>query len=173
MHHGQLRYEGLRFRVERVSVHHGGRETQRDIIRHPGAVTIVPMVDHDRVCLIRNYRVAVGETLIELPAGTLEADEDPQITARRELEEETGYRARRWRFLREFFLSPGILDEKMRLFVASELEPGPPQREAGEQIENLILPWTEAMALVERGEIHDAKTMLGLLLYDQCRRESS
>jgi ADP-ribose pyrophosphatase len=144
----------------------GGRTVERDIVRHPGAVTIIPMVDDNHVCLIRNFRIAVEETLLELPAGTLEPDEDPQTTATRELLEETGFRAGRIRELTTFYLSPGVMDEKMRLYLATDLVSGDPQREAGEQIENHITPWHDALAMVRDGRIRDAKTIVGLLLYD-------
>ena len=89
--------------------------------------------------------------------------------AQRELAEETGYRARHWEKLHEFFLSPGVLDERMHLFLARVLELGTPAREANEQIENLVLPWSEAMRMVADGRIHDAKTLIALLLYDRLR----
>lgn len=147
-----------------------GRLHQREVIEHPGAVTILPLLDDDRICLIRNYRVAVGETLIELPAGTLEPGEDPAETARRELEEETGYRAGSVTRLCDFFMSPGILRERMFVFLASELQPGEPRLEGGEQIEAMPVRWDEAMQLVATGQIHDAKTLAALLWYDRFGR---
>jgi len=160
-----------RFRVEEHVLASSDQlaEVRRQVIVHPGAVTIVPLVDGDQVCLIRNYRVAVGKTLIELPAGTLEPNEPPQQTAIRELQEETGYLAERWRELPPFFMSPGILNERMHLFVAEGLTPGSPAREAGEEIENLLVPWSEAVAMAERGEIEDAKSMVGILLWNHLR----
>ena len=146
-----------------------GSSKPREVICHPGAVTIIPMVDESHVCLIRNYRVAVENTLIELPAGTLEPGEKPDQTAIRELQEETGFRTTQLRSLHSFFLSPGILDEQMHLFVATDLEAGPPHRESGELIENHIVSWTTAMDMVHDGTIQDAKTLVGLLLYDQLR----
>jgi len=163
-------FEGKRFRVERLTTKVGDKTVTRDVVRHPGAVTIVPMVDDDHVCLIQNYRIAAGQTLIELPAGTLEPNEDPLITAQRELEEETGYTAKRWEKMGEFYLSPGILDENMRLYVATELVAGDPQREDGEEIENLIVPLEEALKMVRDGRIRDAKTIVGLLMYSQSKR---
>ncbi len=136
-------------------------------IEHPGAVAIIPLLDGDRVCLIRNNRLAVGKTLVELPAGTLEPAELPQRTAERELQEETGYTAANWHELNGFFMSPGILNERMHLFVARDLTPGLPAREAGEEIDNLVVSWDEAIAMALRGEIEDAKSLAGLLLWDK------
>jgi ADP-ribose pyrophosphatase len=112
--------------------------------------------------------VAVGETLIELPAGTLDhPGEEPLECARRELAEETGYRAARLEKLIDFFVSPGILRERMHLFLATELTPGTTDLDAGEQIEKLVVPWHEALAMVHDGRIHDAKTLVSLLYYDR------
>lgn len=144
-----------------------GQAVERQWVRHPGAVTIVPLLDGDRVCLIRNYRTAVGKTLIELPAGTLEEGEPPEETARRELIEETGYRAGAMQQLHAFYMSPGILDERMVLFVAEGLTPGEAAREPGERIENLVVPVDEALAMVDDGRIEDAKTIVGLLYWQR------
>ena len=134
---------------------------------------ILPLVEGDQVCLIRNYRIAVQKTLIELPAGTIEPNEPPAQTAVRELREETGFTASHWRELPPFYMSPGILNEQMHLFVAEELTPGAPAREAGEQIENLLVPWDEALAMAERGEIEDAKSLVGILLWNQVRQKQA
>ena len=161
-----------RFTVVREShpTSRGGVRT-REIVRHPGAVVILPLLDDGRVCLIRNYRVSVKQTLIELPAGTLEPPEEPIVTAERELTEETGYRAAKLEELHAFYLSPGILDERMHLFLATGLTPGQPAREAGEEIENLVLPWEEAVQMALDGRIQDAKSIVGLLLVDRLKRE--
>lgn len=161
------------FYVERIrySTQAGGERT-RSVVRHPGAVAIVPMVDAEHVCLIRNFRPSVNRTLIEIPAGTLEPGESVEQTARRELIEETGYQAERWRPLHAMFLSPGILDERMHLFLAEGLREVGAAREPGEEIENLIVPFNEALQMVYRGEIEDAKTIVGLLLYAQQRQNA-
>ena len=163
-----------KFRVVRETVtSDGGKTKTREIIRHPGACVIVPLLDDGCVCLIRNWRIAAGQTLIELPAGTLEPPEPPQLTAERELIEETGYRAGRFEPLAEFWMSPGILRERMHVFVASELVATAPHREAGEEIEALVVDWDEALQRVFRGEVQDAKTIAALLLYEQLRRRSA
>jgi ADP-ribose pyrophosphatase len=142
----------------------------RQVIRHPGSVVIIPMVDQDHVCLIRNFRVSVNRALVELPAGTREPGEAAEVTAARELAEETGYRAESLERLMHFLPAPGILDEQMILYLARGLSEGPPAREAGEEIENLVVPWKQAMAMVMAGEIEDAKTIIGLLLLERQRR---
>lgn len=157
-----------RFDVVRLSYRTGdGAVHTREVARHPGAVTILPIFDDGSVCLIRNYRVAVDQTLIELPAGTLEAGEEPVVTAARELEEETGYQAATVRQLCEFYMSPGVLSERMVLFLATGLKSGPARLEGGEQIEPFVVAWQEAMSLIKRGEIRDAKSLAALLWYDR------
>jgi ADP-ribose pyrophosphatase len=167
----ELLLEAKRFRVLRMHRQlEGGAVHDYDVVMHPGSVVVVPMLADNRVCLIRNYRIAIGETLLELPAGTLDRAEDPAATAARELEEETGYRAAKIEKLCEFFVSPGILNERMHLFLATELTPGPTAREAGEEIENEIVAWEDAMRLLDAGQIRDAKSLVGLLYYDRVRR---
>lgn len=153
------------FTVERVEfATRAGHQITRDIIRHPGSVVILPVLNDFRVCLIRNFRVAVDSELIELPAGTLEPPEPPRQCAQRELIEETGYRAGQMELVTSFYPAPGILDEQMHLFVASDLTEGVPAREPGEQIENMVVRFGEAMDMIKRGEIQDAKTIVGLIL---------
>ncbi len=148
-----------------------GRRVQREVVRHPGAALVVPLLDHDRLVLVRNFRVAVGAPLWELPAGTLEAGEPPAAAAARELEEETGYRARRLEPLGEFYTSPGFCDELMRVFVAADLEPVAQRLEAGEEIEVGRVAVREALAMVDDGRIRDAKSIAGLLLW--ARRDAA
>lgn len=161
-----------KFRVVRkTSTLPSGQTKQREVIEHPGACVIVPLLGDGRVCLIRNWRIAVEKTLIELPAGTLQPPEPPEATAARELVEETGLRAARIELLHAFYLSPGILDERMHLYLATGLVAGPPQREEGEEIENWLVPWAQAMELVWSGQIEDAKTIVGLAWVDRLLRE--
>jgi ADP-ribose pyrophosphatase len=151
------------------STREDGRAFRRDVVLHPGAVVILPLLDGGRVVLIESYRHAVGRTLWEVPAGTLEPPEPPEQAAARELAEETGYRAARWRKLHEFFPSPGILSERMHLFVAEDLTPGEMALEAGEQIEPRIIPWHQAVEWAKDGTIQDAKTLVAVLLWDSIR----
>ncbi len=145
-----------------------GRET----IQHPGSVTILPCLDDGRVCLIRNYRVAVDETLVELPAGTLEPGEEPRVTALRELQEETGFQAGNMQLLARLRLAPGVLNEFSWVFLATELRTGAPDLQAGECIENLIVTWDEALKLIDSGQVTDAKTVAAILFYDRRRNAS-
>jgi len=166
-----LLFEGRRFRVERVvQVTADGEEHVREVVRHPGAVTVLPLLEDGRICLVRNFRVAVDQTLVELPAGTLEPGEDPARTAQRELAEETGYRAERIELLATFYMSPGILDERMYLYLATSLQPGPMNLEPGEEIRPLLATWEEALEMARDGRIQDAKTLTGLLFYEVYRR---
>lgn len=148
----------------------GGVVAEREFVAHPGAVVLVPVVDDARVCLIRNFRGAVGQTLIELPAGTLEPGESPLETAGRELREETGYTATELQDLAAFYMSPGILNERMHLVVATGLVAGDPDRQDNEEIENLVVPWDQALAMTTDGRIQDAKSLVGLLMYDRLYR---
>src|SRR4029078_8547651 len=144
-----------------------GEVIRRDMIFHPGAVVILPVIDADHVCLLRNYRFVIGETLWELPAGTLEPGEPIETAAERELLEETGYTAGKWRGLGFLYASPGVLDEKLHLFVAEDLKPGTAQPEACEQLEPGTVRFAEARRMCLAGEIKDAKTITALLLWER------
>jgi ADP-ribose pyrophosphatase len=146
-----------------------GSTVQRDVILHPGAVAILPLVDAGRVCLLRNYRAVVGQTLWEIPAGTLEPGEAPEAAAVRELEEETGYRAGRWRKLMSFLPSPGVLDERTYLFLAEDLTPGTMRPERGEDLEPRVVAWEQALAWALDGTICDAKTVIAVLWWERLR----
>lgn len=146
-----------------------GSTIRRDVILHPGAVVILPMVDRDHVCLLRNHRFVVDETLWEIPAGTLEPGEPIESAARRELKEETGYDAARWRYVTFYYASPGVMDEKLHLFVAEDLTAGEAEPEPCEELEPKTLAWSEAVTMCLDGRIHDAKTITAILLWDRLR----
>jgi len=168
---GELLLETKRFRVMRVAEPGAdGSHRHRELVRHPGSVVIVPLVSPHEVCLVEVVRVAVGRTLLELPAGTLDRVESLEEAARRELAEETGYRAGRIMPAGAMWMSPGILRERMHLFVAEELIAGPQALEPGEQIRTRVVAWDEAIAMCLDGRIDDAKTIAGLLLTDARRR---
>ena len=156
--------------VEEMVIRPDNTSASCTFITHPGSVAILPLVDDEHVCLIRSRRLTVGETLIEVPAGTREPNETPLETARRELVEETGYRAARFDELISFYPSPGISNERMWIFVATGLTPGEPAREANEEIENLVVSWSEALAMIDRGEIRDGKTLVAIMRWWQMHR---
>jgi ADP-ribose pyrophosphatase len=167
----ELLLQARRFQVVRMSRSlPNGTMHAHDVVLHPGAVILLPMVSASQVCLIRNFRVAVGETLIELPAGTIDNREDPLETARRELAEETGYRAAKLEKLCEFFMSPGILNERMHVFLATDLISGAMALESGEEIQTEVVEWDNALAMIDAGQIRDAKTLAALMYYDRIRR---
>ncbi len=135
----------------------------REIVEHRGAVAIVAVDDQSRVLLVRQYRAGAGRETLEIPAGTLEEGEDPALCATRELKEETGYSAMQWEPLGYFFSSPGFCTEKMYLFLARRLTDGTATPEEDESIAVEWLPLAQAVDAIERGEIVDGKTMVGLL----------
>jgi ADP-ribose pyrophosphatase len=147
-----------------------GQTVQRDIILHPGAVAVLPLVDDEHVCLLRNHRFIVGDTLLEIPAGTLEPGEPPERAAVRELAEETGYTAKVWRKLTAFYPSPGVLDERTHLFVARDLTPGPMKPEPEESLVPEVVPLADALRWAMAGVIRDAKTLVALLWWERLRR---
>ncbi len=157
-------FTGQRFQIHQVDAQlPDGTAIEKQVIRHPGAVVILPLIDDDHVLMIHNYRYSVARQLLELPAGTREPEETPAQTAARELTEETGYIAGNLQFVQSFFAAPGNGDEEMFLFVATDLKRSTPQRETGEQIENHVLAWSEIESKLEQGAIQDAKSLIGLL----------
>jgi ADP-ribose pyrophosphatase len=160
--------DARRFKVvEKTVTRRDGQAASVKFVRHGGSVAILPVLDDGRVCLIRSRRLTVNETLIEVPAGTREPDESPLETARRELAEETGYRADAFEELISYYPSPGVLSERMWIFVARGLKEGPPAREANEEIENLLVSWEDALAMVDRTEIHDGKSLIAILTFQR------
>ncbi len=169
----QVVYEGKKVRLE---LHHledeeTGKRHKREVCVHPGAVVILPFVDPEHILLIRNRRYAVNDTLIELPAGTLEKNEDPMNCAGRELVEETGFLAGRLKSLGDFYSSPGILSEKMYAFAAYDLTRSKAALEDGEEIELAPANLDEAIDMIGTGQIRDAKTIAVLLKYDRFFRK--
>jgi ADP-ribose pyrophosphatase len=153
-----------------TSIAPDGTTIRRDVILHPGAVVILPVLDAEHVVLLRNHRFVIGETLWEVPAGTLEPGEALQKCAERELAEETGYAAAKWRCLGYLYASPGVLDEKLHLFIAEELTAGPARPEPDEQLHPVTIRFDEAIRMCLAGEIKDAKTITSLLWWERLRR---
>ena len=162
----QRLFEGVKFSVDRVQIdtRDGGTVT-RELAVHPGAVIVLPLLEDGEVVLIRHHRLAVGQTLWELCAGTLEEGEPPVRCATRELIEETGYKATRVEPLTTFYTSPGFTDETMHAFVATGLSQVGQQLEATEKIEVHTRSFDEALAMIRDGQIVDGKSIATLLFY--------
>ena len=160
----KIEFQGRRIAVRRDRiVDASGRETTRELVIHPGAVSIVSMPSNDEIVLIRQFRYATGEELIEIPAGTIEPDEDPIDTARRELEEETGYRAGQLDLRATYYTTPGFSDEIMYLYEGRELTLADQDLDDDESIEVFLASRDEALQMIRKGRIRDAKTIVGLL----------
>ena len=163
----QVLYDGHRIRLE---VHHllaDGQRVAKEVCVHPGAVVILPLLDAQTLVLIRNRRYTVGKILVELPAGTLEKGEDPINCAGRELLEETGYLAKRIRPMRSFYSSPGILTERLHVFLAYDLQKQRQDLQDDEDIEVFTATLGEAVEMIHQGEIEDAKTISSVLMYER------
>jgi ADP-ribose pyrophosphatase len=171
----QVIYSGKKCRLELHDIvnEETGSRHKREVVAHPGAVVVLGFLDDGQILLIRNYRYAVGQTLIELPAGTLEKNEDPMNCAGRELLEETGYLATKLAPLCVFYTSPGILSERMYAYAAYGLQKELAALEEGEDIELMPVKWEQAMEMVGDGTIKDGKTIATLLWFDRFRREKN
>ena len=165
---GEQIFDGKLLEVHRDVVRlPDGSEATREYIRHPGAVAVVALFDDGRVLLERQYRYPQRREFIELPAGKLEPDEPHLDTAKRELLEETGYRADEWTRLGVVHTAIAYTDEAIELFLARKLTPGVARLDDGEFLETLILPFAEAIAMIRDGRISDVKTVAGLLWVDK------
>lgn len=161
VYHGRV----VQLDLERVALPNGDR-VDLEIVRHPGGAAVVVVDAADRVCLLRQYRHAAGGWLWELPAGKLEPDEAPLVTAQRELAEEAGVSARDWRPLGVTVSSPGVFTERVHLFLARGLDARAPRAEHGECFTREWIARSDAVGRALAGDIEDAKTVIGLLRAD-------
>ena len=157
-------FEGRVFNVTVDTVREGELTYQRDVVHHPGSAVIVPVFDDGTVALVRQYRHPVVRYLLEVPAGTLDDGERPEVGAERELQEELGLIAANMEKLSEFFVSPGFCEEKMWVYLATELVQGQQRLEEDELLDVVRLPISEALEMITSGEIQDAKTIIALML---------
>ena len=173
----KLSFQGRVFNVFTDTLQEpSGHRHIKDVIRHNGSVVMLAVDERKNpadpdVILEWQYRHAAGQFMLELPAGSREPGEAPLAAARRELIEETGFRARRWTMLLRYFASPGFLGEWMQIYLARDIREGTAHPELDEQIEIVRVPLSQAMKMIAEGKIHDGKTIIGLSLYDAARRE--
>lgn len=170
-------YQGPLFRILHDKlIEPGGCHSERDVIRHSGSVVILALDNSKNkknpwVVMERQYRHAANQFLWELPAGKLEPGEDALVGAQRELAEETGYRAKKWRPLAEYYASPGFLGESMKIFLAEGLVAGDAQPEEDERIELRLVKLSDLLKMIDKGAILDGKTLTGVLLYARLRTD--
>lgn len=157
-------YKGTVFDVNEDLIRQDDIEYKREIVVHKGSAVIIPVFDDKTVALVRQYRHAAGEFLLEIPAGTLNRGEDPQIGAARELEEEIGVTAAKIEKISEFYVSPGFLTEKMHLYMATGLTETTQNLEEDEILTIERYSFTDALKMIDSGEIADAKTIIALML---------
>ena len=160
----QTVYEGVIVNVRRDKARLvDGRITNREVVEHPGGVAIFAIDEEDKVIMVRQFRYPVGEVVLELPAGKLEPGEDPRDSGLRELAEETGLEPRVFESMGVSYSSPGIFAEKIYLYFAKDLVPGPVHPDDGEFLEVVRIPYRELLDMAARGEIKDGKTLAGIL----------
>ena len=171
----EVAYTGTLFKVLKEQVHEPGvAPVERDIIRHNGSVVILAVDDSKSkkdplIVIERQYRHAAGQYLYEVPAGKVDGGEERLAAAKRELIEETGFRAKKWTRLTRYFASPGFLGEWMQVYLAQGLTPGEAQPEPDERIQIYLVPLSEVLRLIDAGEIRDGKTVISVMLYARRR----
>jgi len=153
----------INLRVDKIAME-DGRVATREVIEHHGAVGIVPVMDDGRVILVRQFRYAVGEDLLEIPAGTLHPGEEPAACAARELVEETNHQATRIEKILFTYLAPGYSNEGMHYYLATGLQPCEGQQDEDEHVEIEIVTMADALGMIENGNVRDAKSVAGLLV---------
>ncbi len=163
--HSDVRFVGRVFQVEEMLVRlSDGSSANREIVRHNGGAAVVAIDSEDRVVLVRQYRKAAEQIMLEIPAGKLEPGEDPAACALRELREETGYRSGPLEPLMTMYPTPGYCSEKLHLFYTDQIVTGLAAPDEGELLEPVLLPLTECREAIRDGRIRDAKTVVGILM---------
>jgi len=157
-------FEGRVIGVSIDTLQEGDLQYQREIVHHNGSAVIVPVFADETVAFVRQYRHPAGRYLLEVPAGTLDKGESPKVGAARELEEELGFVADHLELLSEFYLSPGFLQEKMWVYLATEMTETRQRLDEDEILDVVRVPMVKALAMISSGEIQDAKTIIGLML---------
>ena len=158
-------YRGRAFAVEKVKVRlPDGRITYYDLVDHSGAVTLIPVDDQNRIWFVRQYRMGAKGALLELPAGTLEKNEDPALCAAREIREETGLAARNITKLGEFFLAPGYSSEHMHVYLMTDLYTAPLEHDDDEFLQTEAIPVKTVWEMIRKNQINDGKTLACLLM---------
>lgn len=145
--------------------------SKREIVEHPGGVAIVAITKDKDLVMVKQYRKAIEDFILEIPAGKLEVNEEPRETAIRELREETGYEAKKLTYISEFYTSPGYCNEKIHIFLAEDLIEVSPTPDIGEFIEKDIIPLEDLLKMLDRGEIMDSKTIIGIFIAKQYLKE--
>ncbi|NLV21234.1 MAG: NUDIX hydrolase [Syntrophomonadaceae bacterium] len=151
----------IKLRVDNVRLP-DSRESTREIVEHAGAVAIIALDEVENIIMVRQYRKPVEQVLLEIPAGTLEADEEPLACAQRELREETGLTADHWHKVLSYYSAPGFCNEQLHIYLASGLHEGQGETDEDEFVEMVRLPLTEAYQMIFSGEIKDGKSIIGL-----------
>lgn len=161
-------YDGrvVNLRVDTVELP-DGRQAKREIVEHRGAVAIVPLLDHSRIVMVRQYRQPAGEVLTEIPAGTLDCGEDPEACARRELMEEIGYSPGKLTKMFSTYLAPGYSSEMLHTFLAEDLTPAKAEHDDDEFLEVVTVDLDDAVRMIRDGRIKDAKTVCGVLMAER------
>jgi ADP-ribose pyrophosphatase len=160
----KVMFQGRVFDVTVDTIREGDKMYEREVVHHPGSAVIVPIFEDGTIALVRQYRHPAVRYLLEAPAGTLKRGEVPEEGAARELEEEIGCVAGRLEKLSEFFVSPGFCEEKMWVYLATELTETTQQLEDDEILNVIRIPFSQALSMITTGEIEDAKTIIGVML---------
>ena len=168
----EIVYRGRVFEIHKDKIADGENTYEREVITHNGSAVILPLFDDGTVALVRQYRHPAGEELLELPAGALEENEDPERGSLRELEEEIGVVAGKLELLAQFYVSPGFLSEKMFLYLATGLTETQQNLDEDEFVEIVRLPLSVAAEMARRNEIKDAKTIIGLIFAEASVRKA-